>query len=104
MAVRYFTIMSRFVILSTVIIACLGSSATIAAAAGRDPDRFVLGASPAQRLGGTAATAFVTARIVRASASVGRDYGPPAPRMKPRQTSVTAADGRTVATVVYDFE
>ena len=46
----------------------------------------------------------VSARIVRASASVGAGLGPPAPGMVPRLTLVSAADGRAVPALVYDFE
>ncbi len=58
----------------------------------------------AHRFGAPMTKVLVTARIVRASASIGRGYGPPAPRMKPRHTQVTAADGQSVAALVYDFE
>jgi hypothetical protein len=72
-----------------------------APAAPRRTDSF----SPATRFaGGATATATVTARIIRQSASVGGGRGPPAPLMAARATSVTAADGRVVPALVYDFE
>jgi hypothetical protein len=76
------------------------ANATPAAAAQRSDLR-----SPAMRAGtGASASATVSARIIRASARVGRGLGPPAPAMTPRRATVTAADGRAVAALVYDFE
>ena len=46
----------------------------------------------------------VSARIIRSSARIGHGFAPPSPRMLPRRTTVTAADGRPVAALVYDFE
>ena len=61
--------------------------------------------SPATRVGqGASASATVSARIVRASARIGHGLGPPAPAMTPRRATVTAADGRAVPALVYDFE
>ena len=54
--------------------------------------------------GGAIAHATVTARIVREVARVGRGLGPPAPHMVARAMSVSAADGRTVPALIYDFE
>ena len=53
---------------------------------------------------GAALDFTVSARIIRSSASIGAGFAPPAPRMVPRRTTVTAADGRPVAALVYDFE
>jgi len=53
---------------------------------------------------GASATITVSARIVRQSARVGVGLGPPAPRMVPRQATVSAADGRAVPALVFDFE
>ena len=61
--------------------------------------------SPALRFEeGASATVTVSARIVRQSARVGAGLGPPAPRMVPREATVSAADGRAVPALVYDFE
>ena len=53
---------------------------------------------------GSSASATVSARIVRTSARIGASFAPPLPRMTPRTTTVSAADGRPVAALVYDFE
>jgi hypothetical protein len=65
-----------------------------------------IGASalPTRRFESPPATALVAARIIRASGNIGQRYGPPAARMKPRHAVVTAADGRSVTALVYDFE
>ena len=61
--------------------------------------------SPTVRLdSGASATFVVSARIVSGSARIGAGLAPPAPRMVPRRTSVSAADGRPVPALVYDFE
>ena len=53
---------------------------------------------------GATASVTVRARIVRASARVGPNFAAPLSRMAPRRTTVSAADGRPVAALVYDFE
>ena len=53
---------------------------------------------------GASASATISARIIRASASVGHGLGPPAHAMVPRRTTLSAADGSPVAALVYDFE
>ena len=61
--------------------------------------------SPAIRYDiGSSAVIMVSARIIGASARVGAGRAPPLPRMVPRRTTVSAADGRPVAALVYDFE
>ena len=61
--------------------------------------------APAQRFTtGSSVSVTVSARIVRAAARVGHGLGPPAHAMVPRSTTVSAADGRSVAAIVYDFE
>ena len=60
--------------------------------------------TPARRFAGASATVTVSARLIRGPARVGPGLGPPLPRMAPRQTMVSAADGRPVAALVYDFE
>ena len=62
-------------------------------------------ASPATRAGsGPSVTFTVSARIIGASASVGAGHAPPLARMVPRRTTVSAADGRPVRALIYDFE
>ena len=53
---------------------------------------------------GSSSRFTVRARIIRATARVGDGLAPPHPRMVPRRTTVSAADGRPVAALVYDFE
>jgi hypothetical protein len=88
--------------------ALLGLLSTTATAAPAAPPAAQRGAdsmSPATRFDGGASASFpVSARIIRQSASVGAGRGPPAPLMVARATSVTAADGRVVPALVYDFE
>ena len=50
------------------------------------------------------AYAKVGGRIINTSARVGADLSPPAPNMIARRTTVSAADGRFVPALVYDFE
>ncbi|HXG99769.1 MAG TPA: hypothetical protein VNI79_05070 [Sphingomicrobium sp.] len=63
-----------------------------------------LRSSPASRSSGAEASARVTVRILRSSASIGSIYGPPAPLMRPRSAHITAADGSSVPALIYDFE
>ena len=58
----------------------------------------------ATRLGGASSSVTISARIIRAAARVGADLGAPAPGMKPRQATVSAADGSRQPALVYDFE
>ena len=61
--------------------------------------------SPSSRYAsGGSAQANVSARIINASARVGDGLAPPLTRMVPRRTTVSAADGSSVAALVYDFE
>lgn len=53
---------------------------------------------------GPSVAVAVRARIIRSSARVGAGLAPPLPRMTPRRTTVSAADGRLVPALVYDFE
>ncbi|MDQ3074902.1 MAG: hypothetical protein M3Q88_04735 [Pseudomonadota bacterium] len=72
-----------------------------------DAGQLVQAASPASAVrfdSGAALSVTVRARIIRASAIIGADHGPPAPRMIPRRTTIIAADGRAVPALVYDFE
>ena len=81
------------------------TTATAAAAAPAVAQRVADSISPASRFDGGASASFtVSARIIRQSASVGAGRGPPAPRMVPRAATVSAADGRAVPALVYDFE
>jgi len=81
------------------------TTATAAPAAQPLAQRGVDSTSPATRFeGGASATVTVSARIVRQSARVGAGRGPPAPHMVPRKATVSAADGRAVPALVYDFE
>ena len=96
-AMRYFVVMAILVPTLTILAAALVP--TPAAKGSAAPP------SPAMRIeGGPSATVTVSARIISASARIGPSYGPPAPRMLARRTSVSAADGRAVAALVYDFE
>jgi len=96
---RYFESMVEFV---PVLAAIMALSATASA---RDVDGMGRSNSTAMRFDtGTSVTVTVRARILRASASVGAGFGPPAPRLAPRRTTVSAADGRAVPALVYDFE
>ncbi len=54
--------------------------------------------------GGASATATISARIIRHSASIGLGLAPPAAGMVPRETTVSAGDGSAVPALVYDFE
>ena len=45
-----------------------------------------------------------TVRIITQSARIGRDLPPPQPNMVARRATVTAADGRAVPALIYDFE
>ena len=94
-AIRYPVAMAMFV-----------STLSLLAAAATAPP---LGApvaqrSPTVRAEGGAVSFTVSARIVSASASIGAAFGPPGPCMVARRTTVSAADGRLVAALVYDFE
>ena len=83
--------------------ALIAVSTTLAAA----PDVGYTGASrsPAIRYeAGASLNVTVQARIIQTSASVGASLDPPAPRMVPRRTTVSAADGRAIPALVYDFE
>ena len=83
----------------------LSITATAAPAAQVSPQPGADSISPARRFeAGTSATVTVSARIVRRSAIIGPGRGPPAPGMVPRETTVSAADGRAVPALVYDFE
>lgn len=82
----------------------LVAMAAVPAAAGQD-DRAAAAPAPALRYtDGASATATVSARIISAPARVGAGFGPPMARMEARRTFVSAADGRAVAAVIYDFE
>jgi len=62
------------------------------------------GSPVVRHVGGPAVEVTVRARIIRISASVGAGLAPPRPLMVPRRTTVSAADGRRVPALVYDFE
>lgn len=82
----------------------LVAMAAVPAAAGQD-DRAAAAPTPALRYtDGASASATVSARIISAPARVGAGFGPPMARMEARRTFVSAADGRAVAAVIYDFE
>jgi len=99
---RYFAVMGLFnPTLAMLIVVLPASAAAAAQASGRARES----GSPAVRYDtGSSAQIIVRARITRASASVGAGLAPPMPRMVPRHTTVSAADGRPVAALVYDFE
>ena len=96
---RYFQVMEMLV---PSLAALIAVSATAAPA----PGSFAgASASTAIRHQSGASLEFtVSARIIRAWASIGAGFAPPASRMVPRRTTITAADGRLVAALVYDFE
>jgi hypothetical protein len=62
------------------------------------------GGATVTRFSGASATVRISARIVRDSASIGASFGPPAPNMVARRTSLAAADGTAVPALVYDFQ
>ena len=62
------------------------------------------GPASAVRFGGASASATILARIIRSSARIGVGLGPPAKGMVARAMTVSAADGRAVPALVYDFE
>ena len=87
------------------LVALIASSAAPAANAVRGGDFARPTNSPAMRHdNGSSATATISARIIRNSARIGAQHAPPLARMVPRPTTVSAADGRLVAALVYDFE
>lgn len=43
-------------------------------------------------------------RIIANSARIGRDYPAPLPNMVAKRAAVTAADGRVLPALIYDFE
>ena len=101
---RYFARMGRRVSSYAALLGLL-SLATASPAAPRAALRSVDSPSPATRFdGGVSATVTISARIIRHSARVGAGLAPPAPRMVPRRAMVSAADGRPVPALVYDFE
>jgi hypothetical protein len=102
---RYFGLMGIRVASYAALMGLLAITATAASAAQAPPQPGADSISPARRFdGGASATVTVSARIIRRSASVGAGLGPPAPRMVPRTATVSAADGRAVPALVYDFE
>ena len=75
------------------------------AAAARGADRAGPSGSPAIRFDSASSLQVtVGARIIGSSAKVGAGLAPPFRRMVPRRTTVSAADGRAVPALVYDFE
>ena len=83
----------------------LSITATAAAATPLSAQGGTDSTSPATRFeGGASASVTVSARIIRQSASIGASLAPPAPGMAPRETTVSAADGRAVPALVYDFQ
>ena len=74
-----------------------------AAAAARSAEIAGPPRSPVMRYdNGSAVTVTVSARIIHDSAQAGAGHAPP--RMVPRRTTVSAADGSPAAALVYDFE
>ena len=95
-ATRYFRAMAILIPTLTLVAAALAVAA---------PGDSAVQRSPTVRAEGGASVAFtVSARIISASARVGAALGPPEPRMVARRTTVSAADGRAVPALVYDFE
>jgi hypothetical protein len=77
----------------------------IAAAATAAAPIVVPGASQSARRSPAGEASFtVSARIIAQSARIGRDYPAPQPNMVARRATITAADGRAVPALVYDFE
>jgi len=102
---RYFRRMGIRVPPCAALLGLLSLSAAAVSAAPVVAPRSADSISPARRfVGGASATVVVSARIVRGSASVGTGLAPPAPGMVPRIASVSAADGRAVPALIFDFE
>ena len=97
---RYFLSMAVFIPILGALVASAASATNLPMDGGRPA-----GASgvSATRFTGASATAQISVRII-ASASIGSGLGPPAPGMVPRRAMVSAADGRPVPALVYDFE
>ena len=99
---RYLTGMALLVPRLAIVLAAFAATAAAAAPAtgGAIETR-----SPSSRYAsGGSAQATVSARIINASARVGDGLAPPLARMVPRRTTVSAADGGSVAALIYDFE
>ena len=102
---RYFGRMGIRVPLCAALLGLLSLPAAALSAAPAAVPRGADSISPARRFAGGASASFtVSARIVRGSARVGTGRAPPAPGMVPRMATVSAADGRAVPALVYDFE
>ena len=79
--------------------------AMIAAAASAAAPITAPGASASARRSPAGEASFtVSARIIANSARIGRDYPAPRPNMVAKRATVTAADGRAVPALIYDFE
>ena len=102
---RYFRLMGMRVPRYAALLGLFSITATSVQAAQPAAQRAADSISPATRFDrGASATFAVSARIIRQSARIGHGLGPPAPRMVARATLVSAADGRAVPALVYDFE
>ena len=102
---RYFAAMGIRVPLAAVMLGLLPATALAAPATPPAAQRAANTIVSAVRFAnGASATALVSARIIRQSARIGAGFAPPGPRMVPRTATVTAADGRPVPALVYDFE
>ena len=101
----YFASMGLRVLPLAALAGLLPFIATAAPAAGPALQPAAASLGPATRFaGGRSAHFMVSARIIRQSARVGAAYGPAALGMVARATNVSAADGRAVPALVYDFE
>ena len=102
---RYFAAMGIRVPLAAAMVGLLPATALSAPTTPPAAQRVTDSAAPGLRFAsGASATALVSARIIGQSARIGAGFAPPGPRMVPRTATVTAADGRPVPALVYDFE
>jgi len=77
----------------------------LSSAAAQGTERVERSVSPAMRFAqGPSVEVTIRARIIRSAARVGAGFAPAEARMVPRRTTVSAADGRLVPSLVYDFE
>ena len=75
-----------------------------AAAAAAAPMTASDAAGSARRSPAGEASFAASVRIIANPARIGRDYPAPQPNMAARRATVTAADGRAVPALIYDFE
>ncbi len=95
---RYFAAMAMFIPTMAAMIALSGAAA-------QGAERVEQSVASATRFSqGSSAGATIGGRIIGSAVRVGAAFDPPEARMVPRLTTVSAADGRLVPALVYDFE